>query len=181
MNTGLLALVLVGLSAGHCNGASIYPVYESADLVSDDRLIGTWRSESDEGWIIEPVAVGAYVARHFEGDDTTAYELVLAKVDDMRLADLHPPDLGDRYELLRLHWYSRLSVTDGQLTYQSLSHEWVERYVPAHPREIAYLSIEGAVIFAAAPRELQRFLRRHWKDVDAWDEVVTLRRTRPQE
>ena len=181
MNTGLLALVLIGLGSGHCNGASIYPVCEAADLVSDDRLPGTWWSGSDEGWILEPVGVGRYMARWFNMDDTTTYELLVAKVDAMRLADLRPPELGDRYDLVRLHWYSRLNVTDGQVTVQPLRHDWVEKYVQAHPQEIAHLTIDGAVIFTASPRELQRFLRRHWKDADAWDEVTTLSRTRPEE
>jgi hypothetical protein len=181
MNLTLLALVVAGLSAEHCNGASIFPVYDEGGVTFDDRVLGTWWYESDKAWLIEPTRMQRYLARSVDGDDTTDYELVLAKVEDAHLADLRAPHLGNSYELLRLHWYSRLHVTDSVLTYQPLDDSWVETYVPAHPREIAYLIIDGSVIFTAPPREVQRFLRRHWKDRDAWGRVVTVRRTRPEE
>jgi hypothetical protein len=71
MRSSWVGLVLLGLGAGHCNGASIHPVTEAADLASDERLPGTWWSGSNQGWVIEPVAVGAYMARYFEAGDAS--------------------------------------------------------------------------------------------------------------
>lgn len=116
-----------------------------------------------------------------KGGDTTFYELVLAKANGKQLADLRPPDLGHHYDLLPLHWYSRLEVTDSTVTFQSLDDGWVETYVRQHPREIAHLVVDGSIIFSAAPRALQDFMRRHWEEEGAWSDVVKLGRARPQE
>ena len=175
MHTTLWLIALAGLASDRCEEWSVHPVYEERDLVTDQRLHGTWYSEdsSDGHWVIDAAGGTRYTARFVHHGDTVRYDLRLARAEGMLLADLRR-QLDDEVEALPLHQYAVLDLSDSTLRYVWPEDGWLKEYLDAHPKELAYEVVDGSHLITANPRDLQRFLQRHRTDSAASWGVVTL-------
>ncbi len=173
------AIVLLGLSfllAG-CT-PSVHPLYTDQDLIFDPSLVGDWAdSDGKKTWTFTKSGENAYKLLCLdEKGKKGEFAVHLLKVGDRRFLDLYPadPDLqqNDFYKchLMPVHTFMRVRQQENILQMAVLKPDWIKNFLQEHPDAIKHEKVDDGVLLTAQPKELQAFLIKHEKTLDAWDE-----------
>lgn len=164
--TLLAGLVVVG----GC-GVSVLPAFESADAVSDPRIIGTWFDSTSRhmATVTSDTSDGpAVYAATYVGDnnEVSHFQAILGVLDGMTVLDFSPGDgdFGDlpgmiRSHLQAMHSFSVLDIQADRIIVRPLDLDTMGTYLSRHPGAVAHFSRgEGPVLLIDSVRNIQRFL-----------------------
>lgn len=172
--------VLLALAGAALLGAcipSVNPFYAEADIVADDRLLGTWHPADDDSkdlWTFERRDDHSYrlVIREEKGKHGS-FVAVLFRAGSGTFLDLQPARFtfaDDETDLVAAavipgHLLVRVRSLEPQLKLSFFDWDWLGRFLEEHPealahRREAHSEMEAPVLTAATP-ELQRFVLEH--------------------
>ena len=160
------ALVLVAACV-----PSLHPFYTAADLVRDPALSGTWWGDDEDSFTFEEDGEAYSMVHEIKGVKKE-FEAHLFRLGDVLWLDLYPvtsndPDLHDTH-LIPVHTVSRVWLEEGALRLGMLSPDWLEEKLDAKTLSIAHERVGNAVVLTAPTAKLQKFLRVHADDAEAF-------------
>lgn len=174
MHAHFWLIAVAALVSNRCEESSLHPVYEERDLVTDPRILGTWYSgDSHQQLVVDSARGKTYHMLSIYREDTTEFELRLARAEGLLLGDMVLVQQLD--DVVSLHQYAILQLTDSTAVYSYLCDGWLDKYLDEHPKELAFAVVDSAHLITAEPRAIQRFLRRHRGDPKAWDSLTVSR------
>ena len=124
---------------------AIHPAYTDADIVFDERLIGTWGDEPGGSLVVTRHGQeDSYDLAYASHNKTTALRATLTKLGPDVLADVTldesrlPEDDTYRSFVLPLHMFYVVKVDAQALTLRGFDTKAVADYLKAHPDAIAH-------------------------------------------
>jgi hypothetical protein len=166
-----------------CVVTSVYPFYHAKDVIFDPALLGGWvEADKADGdiWTFEKIDDRTYKLTIPEGaDGKTEFTARLFKLKEQLFLDCVPRKNEEGN--VPAHYLLRLDALSPQLKMRTLDYDWLEDLVEKHPRAIRHIIASGNgdggdVVLTADTAELQRFVRKHLKNADAWSELEVMKR-----
>jgi hypothetical protein len=189
--TAILICVLA-LLAGSCI-PSLFPLYTEKDLVTDDRLVGTWATEDEGYWTIERLDYtpnsNFFSTDWSEAEKKSTYKLAVYEMDvkDTLEAEfvLHLLVIGDQhylnyfpvnYELDHgfLSWhmveaniFSRVWITEDSISLGFFDPAFLEELIEKNRIKISHIRHDNGILITAGTRELQKFVIKYGEEEGA--------------
>ncbi|MGC3960227.1 MAG: hypothetical protein QM813_20565 [Verrucomicrobiota bacterium] len=182
----VLGLVLA-LLAG-CVVTSVYPYYTAKDLTFDPTLLGVWgdaenTNDSKDTWVFEKISTETYRLTVQSNSETNEFDTHLFTLGGHQFLDSLPRARVD-YQT-PTHVVLRVKNINPTLQLQLLSYEWLGKLVEQNPKTIRHIIVpaeagkdnEGVrLTLTANTEELQKFLRQHLNNTNAWLEPMVLKK-----
>lgn len=157
----VLIVLMLLLSGGGCQVATISPLYTQESVHRDDRIEGVWLSEKEEGVTngeylatVRRLPCGSYsvvigpTPSQEAAGEAGAFEIqaTLVEVGGMLCVDVEAPldELQQRLGeflafVMPLHYIARAELSDQRLTLSMMDTTWLDSTIKKHPNEIAYV------------------------------------------
>jgi hypothetical protein len=189
--SGLAALAIATLCLTGCVITSVYPYYTAKDVTFEPKLLGVWYDHEETNttaaksfWRFEKNGAQTYQVAMAEADATNYFDGHFFALGRDQFLDLLPRDRHDyaapAHLLLRVH------ALEPQLTLEFLDYEWLAKLVEAKPKTIRHVIVPGPagekeernqLVLTADTAELQKFIRKHLKNTNAWAEPLVLKKS----
>lgn len=155
---------------------ALNPFYTAADLVLDDRLIGTF--DEEDGWV-DPLRIRAPAGPDsiytLEDPDAGSTAVPLAgrlfRLGGSLWLDISSSrHLGadDDWLFAPLHWVCRVDFPEDGLELGCLDEQWLRERIAAGTAESMVVLADDEIILTGTTEELQAFLLRHSDDPAAF-------------
>ncbi len=175
----LALLVLTG-----CLSTSLNPLYTKADLIYDATLLGTWADKDDpdsDKWVFTKSGDLEYELTVTPKDGKTGkFETRLLKLDDTLFLDICPRESviekasdneTERFLLIRRHMFMKVKLARPQLRLETMQLDWLKEELAQDRSAPAWQKgDDNGIMFTASTADLQRFVRKHIQNTNAWDE-----------
>ena len=181
----LLFPLLVGaaLLAAGCI-PSLQPLYTDKTTTFDPALVGVWQQENAEStWAFTPKETNLYSLTYTDKQGRPGqFEVRLVKLGNRYFLDLFPEDPQQvenayyKFHLLRVHTFLKMSMDGSALELAGIDPNWLKRQLDADPRVVPHATVNDMIVLTASPEQLQRFVRLHADDKDAFGAVIHLAR-----
>ena len=183
---GLLGLNLVFLAG--CVVNSTYPFYTTKDLTFDPALLGTWgdpdtTNGSPETWSFEKIAAQTYKLTLTSSSETNEFDTHLFTLAGERFLDNLPRARFD-YQTPQ-HFLLRVKSLGPKLELQLMDYEWLGKLLEKSPKTLRHAIVPkeggdadqgGEFTLTAETAELQKFIRKHLKNTNAWVKPIELKK-----
>ena len=176
MRKSLALFIVVASSALGACVPSVYPLYTDKDLRFDPGLVGVWSDdkEPDEAWTFTKVNDTSYELVIKDEAKSAPFDAHLVQIGKYRFLDIAPAEGGlenvpvpDIYKagLIRGHMFLKVTSIEPALRMAFMDRKWLNNYLDAHPKELAYSGdAEDNLVLLAPTRDLQRFMLKHADD-----------------
>ena len=178
----LLAVLGIAVLLAGCV-PSLHPLYTKQDLVVDNKLVGTWSDEDlEETWVFKAASDKAYDLTLTSNGEPAEFETHLVRLGGATFLDMYPKEtkgVKNEYYLLHLipaHTFSRIKIDGDVLSVAMLDGTWLEDVIDEGIVKIAHEDVEEDIVLTASTPELQKFLRKHAQDDQAFEAPTELRR-----
>jgi hypothetical protein len=157
--------------------SSVYPFYTDKDVVTDVRLVGTWRPDKGkdndakkETWEFESTTNKTYVVTIIDDDDKRGqFECHLFKIRRELFIDLTPTEVdyatNQISEIAQLmipgHLLFRVKFEDQKLKMAVIDVNWMEEFIKKHPSAIKHRLVNGFIYLTSETSVLQKFFMKH--------------------
>lgn len=189
--SGIAALTMATLWLTGCVITSVYPYYTAKDVTFEPKLLGVWYDHEETNtataksfWRFDKVSTNTYQVVMAEPDNTNHFDAHLFTLGREQFLDLLPRDRHD-YSA-PTHLLLRVRAMEPQLEMEFLDFEWLAKLVEAKPKTIRHVIVPspagekkegGALVLTADTAELQKFIRKHLKNTNAWAEPLVLKKS----
>lgn len=183
-----IALSILGLAlvviAG-CVVTSVYPYYTAKDVTFDAVLLGTWsdpaETNSTDAWTFEKISDRTYKLTTRDHSETNEFDTHLFTVDGQKFLDCLTRTRSAY--TVPTHLLLRVKSIQPQLEVSPLDYEWLGKLIEKNPRAIRHIIVpkEGGnddelLTLTADTAELQKFMRKHLKNADAWSDPIVMQK-----
>ena len=184
----LFSAIAIALLVGGCVRTS-QPVLQDDQVFVDNSVLGKWVTKDSPDTI--DIQAGeqekTYRVIYTDKDQKKGVFIGrLGKVGDLQIGELAPEDtaasMNDTYKMhiVRLYSFFLIEQTKPQLQFRSMSAEWLQKYLEAHPMELQVAKVSNDNSFVtSSTAEFQAFLLKHAKDEGAFGDVSVLTRPDP--
>ena len=186
-NTMSAIVGIAWLMAG-CFPTSINPLYTEPDLVFEPALAGVWRGDAEgdaakETWAFEKAGDKAYKLVHTD-KEALGWNFRMSNLQ----AAVGVDQETNRNEVYQFHFvpvhsFAKVSRTDSALQLSFLSLEWLGRLLEKNPQAIRHEMVgptnQQRCVLTASTKELQKFVRQHLDNKEAFLDPIKLKRTQP--
>jgi hypothetical protein len=169
---------------------SVNPFYTQRDLSFDSRLLGTWMDKSKpdqrETWQFEQEPdQQSYKLTFTEKEGKRGrFKARLFKLKDELFLDLVPaecefaPDQADLvgWAVIPGHLIVRVPQLAPELKLAFPDYEWLSKHLEKNPGALAHRREENHLTLTASTPELQRFVLKHLREGELFQEPQTLAR-----
>jgi hypothetical protein len=196
------AIILTGLMAMSSCIPSLFPVYTVDDLVTDDRLVGTWDAGEYGTCVVERLDYNPHhdflspdwtdpgdrktyrlVVRDVEKEDTleAAFVLHLLLLGGQYYLNFYPADYELQHGFLSWHMveannFCRVWISQETISLGFLDPAFLKELIDENRIKIAHVRHDSGILLTARTRELQKFLIKYGNEKDAMLEKYILRR-----
>jgi hypothetical protein len=181
---------------------SLFPLYKTGDLVTDDRLEGTWKELRDDAYTWEVMMPCKSTKSNLFGidfwkqyDTLRTYRLTSAMAGDkeqqcrfaMHLLKLggqdylnyHPVDWEVKHEFLNWHLvetniFSRVDIRNDTIILYFFDTGYLEKLINDQKIKITHMNLDDRILLMAPTAELQQFVMKYGKDPNAFIKPDTL-------
>lgn len=185
MKKHVLVITALGFLLAGCIVTSVHPFYSEKDLVLGAPLSGHWKSPdpANEHWTFEPADAKSWKITYISGNETNLMSVHLFKLDHQMYMDLFPLSMeaAGMPPAIPSHLVMRVDQIQPTLKWAPMKHEWLAKWVEQHPKSIAHMVLRDGeksdsvrVVLTAETPALQKFLRKHVKTVEAWEDPTEL-------
>jgi len=168
-----------------CIVTSVYPFYHEKDVVFEPALVGSWQKagQSDEHWTFARDKANGYVVTCVSKDTTNVFQGYAFKLHGEKFLDLSTAQWKEdiQPEPVPSHLLVRIGQITPSLKMANLKYEWLGDLLAKNPKAIRHILIKTGdkpedrrVVLTADTAELQRFVIKHLKTKDAWDDGLEL-------
>ncbi len=188
-NLGRLgALIIAATVIVGCVVNSIHPFYTATDLTFDPALLGTWGAAADsdpkdpETWRFEKLADQTYKLTIRRTGETNGFDTHLFTLGQERFLDSLPRQRMAYHT--PQHFLLRVKRVTPTLELQLLDYGWLRKLVEQNPSAIRHILVPqeagaghegGELTLTAETAELQKFIRKHLHDTNAWVAPIVMR------
>jgi hypothetical protein len=180
ISAGLALTLVTG-----CIVTSVYPFYHEKDIVFEPALLGSWQKagQSDEHWTFARDKANGYLVSCVSKDTTNVFQGYVFKLHREKFLDLSTVQWKEdiQPEPVPSHLLVRIGQFAPSLKLANLKYDWLGELVAKNPKAIRHILIKTGdkpedrrVVLTADTAELQRFVIKHLKTKDAWDDSVEL-------
>jgi hypothetical protein len=181
-------LAVAALLVAGCVVESIYPYYTLKDVIVDSALAGAW-NKTDKGdatseiWTFAPATNQTYQLTVRDSNETNHFDVHLFTLSDQKFLDCLPRER--RAYQTPNHVLLRVKQIQPALEMELLDYDWLTKLVAAKPKAIRHLVVPkeadgsddgGMLTLTADTAELQKFLRKHLKNPEAWGEPLVMKK-----
>jgi hypothetical protein len=161
------------------------PLYTEKDLISDDRVVGTWKEdeETKETWVFKKGEGKAYQLAHTDSDGKTAkFAAHLLKLEGRTYLDLYVTDIEGQvnelagWTLVPAHLFLRVDEIGDSLKMAAANADWLEKHLEKNPKAIAHQKTGDRTVIVAETKELQAFVTKHAEGEALFGEAFALKR-----
>ena len=198
MNTKkVLFYLLAAALCGCVPVASLHCLYTEADVVFEEKLLGTWvddPNEPDTTWeftrIDDPNNAYKLIFTDEEGRKGS-FVAVLVKLKDKLFLDVCPSELPWEMEdpnkvdwpynaffLIPAHTFIKVESIEPQLKMRITQESEMEKLLKENPDAIKHTSIEDRLVLTASTKQLQAFVLKYADDERVFIDEVALDRRR---
>jgi hypothetical protein len=200
VKTGFL-MVMLAMLAGSCI-PSLFPLYTQEDLVTDDRIVGTWNAGGNNIWVIDrldynpksdfmnpdwtdPKDKKTYrlkVTEVSEGDTLEAEFVVhMLVLDGQHYLNFFPTDYELAHGFLSWHMieannFSKVRITEDSLSLNFFDPSYMEKLIDTNRIKISHIRLDSGILLTARARELQKFVIKYGNEDEAILEPDVLKR-----
>ncbi|MCE5248686.1 hypothetical protein LLG96_00550 [bacterium] len=181
-----IAVLALAFFSGGCLVTSLNPLYTDKDIVYEESLVGSWRSDSDkETWMFEKEGKNAYTLFIFDKETSGKFEVKLIRLGGWLFIDMFPaePENVNLYYYLHTiptHSFIKVSIEDNTLKLAFMELEWFqERIKNGTDIGLQYVTRQDEsdmVLLTAPTDQLQAFVMKH-ADNDSLFKFEELKRT----
>lgn len=193
---GMLALL-----AGSCI-PSLFPLYTVKDLVTDDRMIGTWEAGEMGTWVIERFDYtppgDVFSSKWSDTKEENTYKLVVIETDGQdtleaefvvhmlvlggqHYLNYYPADYELDHDFLSWHMveannFSKVWITEDSITVAFFDPSYLEELIDENRIKISHIRQDNGILLTARTRELQKFIIKYGNEEEAMLEPNVLNR-----
>lgn len=186
ITVSILGVALI-LLAG-CVVTSVYPYYTAKDLTFDPALLGTWSDPAEtnadrETWTFEKLEAQTYKLVIRDTNKTNEFDVHLFTLGNAKFLDALP---RERHEYTTPnHVLLHVKNLQPQLELRVLSYDWLGKLLETNPKAIRHIVVpkgprdsddRGEITLTADTAELQKFIRKHLKNADAWGDPMVMKK-----
>jgi hypothetical protein len=187
----VLIIGFLALLAASCI-PSLFPLYTEKDLVTDDRLTGTWDAGDDGIWIIErldfkpntnplnpdwtsPAEQKSYrlkVMEQHEGDTLSAeFVMHMLVLGGRYYLNYFPSEYTLDHEFLswfmiEANNFSRVTVSQDSLVLNFFNPSYLRTLIDQNRIRIAHIRHDNGILITAPTRDLQKFMVKYGNEKD---------------
>lgn len=188
--SGIAAIAVATLCLTGCVITSVYPYYTARDVTFEPSLLGVWYDKEETNpatakafWRFEKIGAQTYQVAMAEADATNHFDGHLFTLGRDQFLDLLPRERHDNNA--PTHLLLRVRSVSPQLEMEFLDYEWLAKLVEAKPKTIRHIIVPGPagekedhnqLVLTADTAELQKFIRQHVKNTNAWAEPMVLKK-----
>ena len=175
---------------------SIHPLYTEEDIYLDDRILGNWVTNGEEGQSWEFIRASEIKSGYFDDmpREKTA-RLYFTEQGERQGFDVRMLDLGGNTyfdispnvinsdnsmlvtHLFPVHTFSKVEITDDQIKIRQFNEDWLAELIEQNKIRIKHeKTSDGDIILTASTRSLQKFIEKYGDDPEAYYEAVVLKR-----
>jgi hypothetical protein len=189
--SAIAALAIATLLLTGCVITSVYPFYTAKDMTFEPKLLGIWHDAEETNatppgfWRFDKVGPQTYQVTIAEPEATNHFDAHLFTLGREQFLDLLPRERHDN--TAPTHLLLRVRTLEPQLQMEFLNFEWLAKLVEAKPKTIRHVIVPGPVgkdhqeggqlLLTADTAELQKFIRKHLKNTNAWAEPLVLKKS----
>lgn len=183
----LSALIIAAIVLAGCVVNSIYPYYTAKDVTYDPVLLGTWGDATNpndqETWQFEELTDQTYKLTIQNTGETNTFDTHLFTLGKERFLDCLPRQRAAYHA--PQHFLLRVKSLTPTLELQLLDYGWLSKLVEQNPKAIRHIIVPkeagtsnegGELTLTADTAELQKFIRKHLSDTNAWVEPMVLKK-----
>jgi hypothetical protein len=188
----VISIVLITALATSCI-PSLFPLYTDEDLVTDDRIVGTWDAGDDGIWIFERLdftpSNDFFSPDWSDPGEKKTYKLVVREVTEgdtleaafvvhmLVLAGQHylnyyPVDFELEHDFLAWHMveannFSKVWITQDSLSLGFFDPSYLEELIDQNRIKISHIRHDNGILLTAQTSELQKFVVKYGHREDA--------------
>lgn len=163
---------------------SLQPLFTDKTTVFEPALIGVWQQENGEStWAFARKESNIYSLTYTDNEGRPGqFEARLIKLGDKYFLDLFPdePQQSEnayyKFHLLRVHTFLKVSLDGSNLQLAGMDPNWLKRQLDVNRSAVRHETVNNMIVLTATPAELQKFVRLHADDKDAFSAVIDLTR-----
>jgi hypothetical protein len=183
-----LSLLGAALLIAGCVVNSVYPFYTAKDLTFDPALVGTWSDPEEtnankETWTFEKIAPQTYKLTTRNSGETNEFDTHLFTLGGQKFLD-SLPRFRAAYHTPE-HFLLRVKSITPTLELELLDYEWLTDHLEHKPKALRHIIVppevgdsrdKGTLTLTAETAELQKFLRQHLANTNAWSEPMVMQK-----
>ncbi len=192
---------MLALLAGSCI-PSLFPLYTEKDLVTDDRIIGTWEAGEMGTWVIERLyykpLIDIFSSDWSDAKENNTYKLVIIETDGgdtleaefvvhmlvlggQHYLNYYPGDFELDHDFLSWHMveannFSKVWITEDSISLAFFDPSYLEELIDENRIKISHIRHDDGILITARTKELQKFVIKYGKEEDAILEPDIMRR-----
>lgn len=158
------SLVALTLLAGCI--PSLNPVYLPEDLVSDPRVVGTWRQPADKAsWVFSEREGKSYGLLYTDNQGRQGrFVAHLAKIEGELFLDLFPEEFNGSansvytFHYVPIHTIYLVREIGTSLELAAIDLQWLEKELEKEPATIQSSTVSGRHLITASTKEVREFV-----------------------
>jgi hypothetical protein len=202
MKTRIIILIgMLALLAGSCI-PSLFPLYTEEDLVTDDRIVGTWEAGEMGTWVIERLyykpLIDIFSSDWSDAKENNTYKLVVIETDGgdtleaefvvhmlvlggQHYLNYYPGDFELDHDFLSWHMveannFSKVWITEDSISLAFFDPSYLEELIDENRIKISHIRHDDGILITARTKELQKFVIKYGDEEDAILEPDVLKR-----
>jgi hypothetical protein len=178
-----LTIALLAILANACI-PSLFPLYTEKDLVTDDRLVGTWNGGENGTWTFERLDytpnTGLFSPDWSQPGEQKTYKLTVTEMDGkdileaefvvhmlalngQRYLNYRPVDVELHHDFLAWHMvtannFSRVWLGQDSLSLGFFDPAYLEELIDENRIKISHIRTDKGILITARTTELQKFV-----------------------
>ena len=183
---------MLALMAGSCI-PSLFPLYTNEDLITDDRIVGTWDAGDGGIWVIERLDYSPS-SDFFSSDwsdtkEKNTYKLVVTEIDRVdtleaeflvhmlvlggqHYLNYYPVDYELDHDFMSWHMieannFSKVWITEDSISLGFFDPSYLEELIDENRIKISHIRHDNGILLTARTRELQKFVIKYGDEEDA--------------
>ena len=183
---------MLALMAGSCI-PSLFPLYTNEDLITDDRIVGTWDAGDGGIWVIERLDYSPS-SDFFSSDwsdtkEKNTYRLVVTEIDRVdtleaeflvhmlvlggqHYLNYYPVDYELDHDFMSWHMieannFSKVWITEDSISLGFFDPSYLEELIDENRIKISHIRHDNGILLTARTRELQKFVIKYGDEEDA--------------
>ncbi len=192
---------MLALLAGSCI-PSLFPLYTEKDLVTDDRIVGTWEAGEMGTWVIERLynkpLIDIFGSDWSDAKENNTYKLIVIETDGedtleaefvvhmlvlggQHYLNYYPGDFELDHDFLSWHMveannFSKVWITEDSISLAFFDPSYLEELIDENRIKISHIRHDDGILITARTKELQKFVIKYGDEEDAILEPDILRR-----
>ncbi len=145
---------------------SLNPVYLPEDLVTDPRVVGTWRQPADKAtWVFTEREGKSYGLLYTDNQGRQGrFVAHLAKIEGELFLDLFPEEFNGRansvytFHYVPIHTIYLVREIGTSLELAAIDLQWLENELGKEPASIQSSTVSGRHLITASTKEVREFV-----------------------